>query len=224
MSVDGKSTLFLVDLWYFPNGYTPDVVPVIVPSDAREIGFYSVPDFMTMRQGDLTHYAPMRSLISIESWVHVYFASIIFSNFGRAGRVDTLIENSVFAKLRFLWKAVLEQRQILQSSAAVEIGPPDVPITAVGLPLTIVLDRVATESGETTGAVGGGGGGAPGGIRSGHCNSRTSAPTGTSPSRARRTSSSRASIVAPRRAPRRPMLPNRCARSEPALQKYRRAS
>src|SRR5690606_15057056 len=66
--------------------------------------------------------APMRSLISIESWVHVYFASIIFSNFGRAGRVDTLIENSVFAKLRFLWKAVLEQRQILQSSAAVEIG------------------------------------------------------------------------------------------------------
>ena len=97
LSPDGKSTLFLVDLWYFPNGYTPDVVPVIVPSDAREIGFYSVPDFMTMRQGDLTHYAPMRSLLSIESWVHVYFASIIFSNFGRAGRVDAMIESSLFA-------------------------------------------------------------------------------------------------------------------------------
>jgi carbonic anhydrase/acetyltransferase-like protein (isoleucine patch superfamily) len=122
LSPDGKSTLFLVDLWYFPNGYTPDVVPVVVPSDAREIGFYSVPDFMTMRQGDLTHYAPMRAIISIESWVHVYFASIIFSNFGRAGRVDAMIERSVFAKLRFLWRAVLEQRQILQSSAAVEIG------------------------------------------------------------------------------------------------------
>jgi len=119
---DGKSIIFKCDLWYFPAGYVPEIEPVIVPSDAREIGFYSVPDFMTMTQDQLTHYAPMRAILSIESWVHVYFATIIYGNFGRAGRLDAKINHSVFAQLGLLWRAILEQRQILQASGAVKIG------------------------------------------------------------------------------------------------------
>ena len=114
--------IYMLDLWYFPDGYTADVLPVVIPSDAHEIGFYSVPDFMTMKQGNLTHYAPMRSFMSIESWVHVYFASIIFSNFARAGRLDRRIESSFFTSLKLLWRAVLEQKQILHASGAVKIG------------------------------------------------------------------------------------------------------
>lgn len=114
--------IFVCDLWYFPDGYSDEILPVIVPSDAREIGFYSVPDFMTMEQGELTYYAPMRAVISIESWVHVYFASIIFGNFGRAARLDALMDRSLFAQLKILWQSVLEQRQILSSSGSVEIG------------------------------------------------------------------------------------------------------
>lgn len=121
MGPDNK-ILFLADLWYFPDGYQPDIQPVVVPSDSREIGFYAVPDFMTMEQGDLTHYAPHRAIVSIESWVHVYFASIIYGNFGRAGRLDARIERSVFAQLGMLWRAVLEQKQILSASGAVKIG------------------------------------------------------------------------------------------------------
>lgn len=117
-----RGILFLCDLWYFPNGYSTEISPVVVPSDAREIGFYTVPDFMTMKQGDLTHYAPARAVISVESWVHVYFASIIFSNFARASRLDSLINDSVFAKLRLLWSALLEQKQLLSASGAVTIG------------------------------------------------------------------------------------------------------
>lgn len=116
------ATIYLMDLWYFPNGYHGDILPIVVPSDAHEIGFYSVPDFMTMQQGNLTHYAPMRAVVSIESWVHVYFASVIFLNFARAGRLDKAIERSLFASLRLLWHAVLEQKQILSASGAVEIG------------------------------------------------------------------------------------------------------
>ncbi|HRF93730.1 MAG TPA: DapH/DapD/GlmU-related protein [Aggregatilineales bacterium] len=121
MGSDNK-VWFLCDLWFFPDGYTPDILPVVVPSDAREIGFYSVPDFMTMEQGDLTHYAPKRAIISIESWVHIYFATIICGNFGRAGRLDSLMERSFFAQIKLLWTAVLEQKQILQCSGAVKIG------------------------------------------------------------------------------------------------------
>lgn len=114
--------LYLIDLWYFPDGYTDDIASVVVASDAHEMGFYSVPDFMTMEQGDLTHYAPMRAVMSIESWVHVYFASIIFGTFARAGRLDSEIDRSFFTSLRLLWHAVMEQKQILSASGAVEVG------------------------------------------------------------------------------------------------------
>lgn len=127
-----QSVMFLCDLWYFPDGYTNDVLPIVVPSEPREMGFYTVPDFMTMKQGDLTHYAPSRAIISIESWVHVYFASIIYGNFGRAGQLDRQIENSFFAKLKLLWHAVIEQKQLLAASGAVEIGAgSDVDPTAI---------------------------------------------------------------------------------------------
>lgn len=118
---NGKE-IYVMDLWYFPNGYDPAIHPVIVPSDAHEIGFFTVPDFMTMQQGNLTHYAPMRAVMSIESWVHVYFASIIFGTFARAGRLDKRIDHSLFTNLRLLWHALLEQKQILHASGAVEIG------------------------------------------------------------------------------------------------------
>lgn len=122
-SIDSEgNTIYLMDLYYFPDGYTSDIMPVVVPSAAHEIGFYSVPDFMTMKQGNLTHYTPMRAVMSIETWVHVYFASIIFGNFARAGRLDRQIETSVFKNLELLWNAILEQKQILRSSAAVDIG------------------------------------------------------------------------------------------------------
>lgn len=122
-SVDAEGrTIYLLDMWYFPDNYTPDIRPIIVPSDAHEIGFYSVPDFMTMKQGDLTHYTPMRAVMSIESWVHVYFASIIFTNFARSGRLDKKIETSFSASIKLLWRAIVEQKQILAASGAVEIG------------------------------------------------------------------------------------------------------
>lgn len=114
--------IYLIDLWYFPNGYVDDVLPIIIPSDAEEMGFYTVPDFMTMEQGDLTHYAPMRSVMSIESWVHVYFASITFSNFARASRFDRHAKKHNVFSLRLLWRAMLEQKQLLATSAVVKVG------------------------------------------------------------------------------------------------------
>lgn len=114
--------IYLVDLWYFPDGYTDSIMPVIVPSEAEEMGFYSVPDFMTMEQGDLTHYAPLRAVMSIESWVHVYFASIIFGLFARGSRFDRYVKRHNFYSLKLLWRAVLEQRQLLSSSEVVRVG------------------------------------------------------------------------------------------------------
>ena len=112
----------LIDLWYLPEGYTDDIEPIIIPSDAQEKGFYSVPDFMTMEQGDLTHYLPARAMLSIESWVHVYFASVIFGNFARASRFDDRVKHHNFFSLRLLWRAVLEMKQVLSTSLVVKVG------------------------------------------------------------------------------------------------------
>ncbi|MBI1259350.1 MAG: multidrug transporter [Chloroflexi bacterium] len=121
VDAEGRS-ICLADLWYFPANYTTDVLPIVVPSDAEEMGFYSVPDFMTMEQGDLTHYAPARAIMSIESWVHVYFTSIIFGHFGRASRFDRFVKTHNFYSLKLLWKAILEQKQLLSTSEVVHVG------------------------------------------------------------------------------------------------------
>ena len=121
VDADGRS-ICLADLWYFPENYTTDVVPIVVPSDSEEMGFYSVPDFMTMEQGNLTHYAPARAIMSIESWVHVYFTSIIIGHFGRASRFDHYVKTHNFYSLKLLWKAILEQKQLLSTSEVVHIG------------------------------------------------------------------------------------------------------
>ncbi len=118
---DGNA-LYLTDLWYFPANYTSDILPIVVPSDAEEMGFYSVPDFMTMEQGDLTHYAPARAVMSIESWVHVYFAAIIFGHFGRASRFDRYVRQHNFYSLKLMWRAILEQKQLLSTSEVVKVG------------------------------------------------------------------------------------------------------
>ncbi len=114
--------IYLIDLWYLPDGYDPNPTPVVVPSDAKEKGFYSVPDFMTMQQGDLTHFLPARGVVSVESWVHVYYASVIFGTFARASRFDDRVANHNFFSLKLLWRAALEMKQILSSSVAVKVG------------------------------------------------------------------------------------------------------
>lgn len=114
--------IFLVDLWYFPAGYTDEILPVVVRSDGEEMGFYSVPEFMTLQQGKITHFGTLRSVVSIESWVHVYFASIICSNFARASRFDRRVRQHNGFSLRLLWQAMLEQRQVLSSSTSVVVG------------------------------------------------------------------------------------------------------
>lgn len=121
VDADGKA-IYLADLWYFPADYTSDVRPIVVPSDAEEMGFYSVPDFMTMEQGNLTHYGPARAIVSIESWVHVYFASIIYGMFGRGSRFDRFVKTHNFYTLKLLWKAIMEQKQLLSTSEVVKIG------------------------------------------------------------------------------------------------------
>ncbi len=140
-SKDGRQ-ICLADLWYFPDGYNAEIVPVVVPSDAdekdAEKGFYNVPHFMVHDQGDLTHYLPARAILSIESWVHIYYASVIFGVFTRGSRFEKYVKTHNFYALRLLWRGVIEQKQVLTTSEVVRVGK------------DTVIDPSAIISGPTT--------------------------------------------------------------------------
>ena len=93
----------LADLWYYPNG---PVAGCGAASDldlqAREIGYYHVPTYMADKSGDLVFQVPLRSLIAINSWVHVFMADMVFGLFARGARFEKRLQQDLGFKLGIL--------------------------------------------------------------------------------------------------------------------------
>jgi UDP-N-acetylglucosamine diphosphorylase / glucose-1-phosphate thymidylyltransferase / UDP-N-acetylgalactosamine diphosphorylase / glucosamine-1-phosphate N-acetyltransferase / galactosamine-1-phosphate N-acetyltransferase len=75
----------------FPNGIHSEIdpmsaEPVVIDLDTTEAGYYHVPTYMAYEQGDLTFQVPRRSLIAIDSWVHIFIADIVLGS-SPVGRV-----------------------------------------------------------------------------------------------------------------------------------------
>ena len=113
---------YLADLWYFPNGPEPDAQPLVIDLQPREIGYYHVPTYMASEGGDLVYQVPLRSLIAIDSWVHVFIADMVFGLFGRGARFEDRLNRDLFFKLDVLRRAVYEGKQVLECSGVVSIG------------------------------------------------------------------------------------------------------
>jgi UDP-N-acetylglucosamine diphosphorylase / glucose-1-phosphate thymidylyltransferase / UDP-N-acetylgalactosamine diphosphorylase / glucosamine-1-phosphate N-acetyltransferase / galactosamine-1-phosphate N-acetyltransferase len=114
--------LYLADLWYYPDGPEADVEPVVVDMLAREIGYYHVPTYMAGERGDLVFQVPLRSLLAIDSWVHIFIADVVFGLFGRGARFEKRLHEDLAYKLKILAKALYEGRQVLESSELVRVG------------------------------------------------------------------------------------------------------
>lgn len=137
-----------IEMWYFPKGWTEAStwVPVAVPSDALEKGYYNIPDSMTnikldaptaataggkrgdkrtrmRREQDLTHYLSERTCVVIESWVHLFNASVPLGVFSIGSRFEERVARHNFSALRLLFKSIVEQKQILSCSDVVKVGP-----------------------------------------------------------------------------------------------------
>lgn len=117
-----RGDLYYMDLWYFPKGPTDRVEPVVIPSDAREVGYYHVPTYMASEEGDLVYWLPTRAAASVDTWVHLFFVNVVFGIFTIGNRVEQRIERDLLYKLKVLWRAILEQRQVLSCSELVKIG------------------------------------------------------------------------------------------------------
>ncbi len=133
--MNGRALYYPLDMWYFPNGYVEArhwrEVPIY--SEFKEIGYYNIPDSMTNlrpsgkggemgREMDLTHLLTLRTCLSIDSWVHIYYANIIMGVFSRGRRFEKLVTEHNMVALKMLFRAILEQKQVLSCSKVVQVG------------------------------------------------------------------------------------------------------
>ncbi len=114
--------IYLADLWYFPNGPTDSTEPLVIDSQAREIGYYWVPSYMAVDQGDLLFQVPLRGLLSIESWVHIFIADVVFGMFARGAKVEDQLANDLGFVIKVFWRSLVELKQVLDCSELVTIG------------------------------------------------------------------------------------------------------
>ena len=71
----------------------------MIDLQAREIGYYHVPTYMAADQGDLVYQVPLRALIAIDSWVHIFIADMVFGLFGRGARFEDRLNRDLCFKL-----------------------------------------------------------------------------------------------------------------------------
>ena len=113
---------FLADLWYFPKGTQDVAEPLVVPTDTIEAGYYHVPTYMAYEQGDLVFQVPQRSLLAIDSWVHIFIADVVYGLFTRGAQFEQRLDEDILFKLGILATAMYEGKQVLDCSEVVKIG------------------------------------------------------------------------------------------------------
>lgn len=141
-------SLYLADLWYYPNGPVAGAEPLVIDLQAREIGYYHVPTYMADQSGDLVFQVPLRALIALDSWVHIFITDMVFGQFARGARFEKRANDELSFKLKILGKAIYEGRQVLECSEAVIVGKNCVidPSAIIKGP-TIIGDNVTINAG-----------------------------------------------------------------------------
>ena len=141
-------SVYLADLWYYPNGPVAGAEPLVIDMQSKEIGYYHVPTYMADKSGDLVFQVPLRSLIAIDSWVHIFIADMVFSQFARGARFEKRANEELGFKLKIIGKAIYEGRQVLECSEAVIVGKNCVidPSAIIKGP-TIIGDNVTINAG-----------------------------------------------------------------------------
>jgi acetyltransferase-like isoleucine patch superfamily enzyme len=82
-----KVSYYVADLYYYPPGPLAPPQPLVIETEAREMGYYSVPRYMA-KQGDLVFQIPLRAFLSIEHWVHLFLANITMGLFAQASQAE----------------------------------------------------------------------------------------------------------------------------------------
>jgi acetyltransferase-like isoleucine patch superfamily enzyme len=145
--IQREGDVYVADLWYFPRGLTDRIEPLVIDTLPREIGYYHIPSYMADRSGDLAYQIPLRAFLSIENWVHILIANIPFGIVADGARFEATVDR-MRPRLRILLRSLVERKQFLSSSAAVQVGrEPQIDPTAIIQGPAIIGDHVRIEAG-----------------------------------------------------------------------------
>jgi carbonic anhydrase/acetyltransferase-like protein (isoleucine patch superfamily) len=117
-----QGDIYLADLWYYPRGTGESPQALVIDLLGREAGYYHIPTYMAYEQGDLVFQVPLRSLLAIDSWVHIFIADVVFGLFTRGARFEDRLERDPFFKLHVLFRSMWEGKQVLECSDIVTVG------------------------------------------------------------------------------------------------------
>lgn len=113
-----RGDVHLAEIYYFPPGPRDDnPTPLVIDSDSHEMGYYRIPSYMA-RRGDLVYQVPIRALLSIESWLHIFMANIVTGVFSWAAEQDTRMSR---ARLKDILKWTAEDWQVLPDKLALSL-------------------------------------------------------------------------------------------------------
>lgn len=116
-----EGEVYVADMWYYPHGVDPNVRSLVMDTEAHEMGYYHVPTHMSNEMGDLVYHVPAKPFCSIEHWVHIITANVVFGVFANGARLD--VDSQRLGKqIRLLWRSMLEGKQLHSSSEVVYIG------------------------------------------------------------------------------------------------------
>lgn len=121
-SYTSAGNIYFADLWYYPRGPVADARPMLINMEPSELGYYHVPTYMADQSGDLVFQVPIRSLLAIDSWVHIFIADVVFGVFATGLRFEKRLKEDLGFKIKVLGKALYEGRQVLECSELVKIG------------------------------------------------------------------------------------------------------
>ena len=121
-SYEKAGEIYLLDLWYYPNGFDSNSQPLVIDLLPSEVGYYHVPTYMATESGDLTFQVPLRSIIAIDAWTHIFITDVVFGLFSRGARFEKHLNENPWFKLKVLANAMYEGKQVLESSGVVTIG------------------------------------------------------------------------------------------------------
>lgn len=117
--------VYVADLFYYPEGSQigkNEPQPIVIDSQAKELGYYRVPTYMANEKGELGFNVPLRAFLSVENWVHVFIANCPFGVFAHGARIEKSLDDKFTFMLKVLWRSLLERKQFLSSSALVVVG------------------------------------------------------------------------------------------------------
>jgi carbonic anhydrase/acetyltransferase-like protein (isoleucine patch superfamily) len=142
-----EGDVYVADLWYFPRGTKEKPTPLVIDTQATEIGFYNIPAYMAADARDLVYHAPLRAFLSVENWVHILMANSPFGILAEGARMErNLPRPSV--QLKILARSLLERKQILSCSALVQVGKnTQIDPTAIIQGPTLIGDNVKIHAG-----------------------------------------------------------------------------